>query len=169
MNARDEEFRQIKGYEGLYEVSNKGRVYSHISKKFMTTNTLRNGYPSVLLSKGKEEVFKFIHRLVAEAFVPNPNNYPVVNHKDENRTNNAAENLEWCTTKYNLNYGSRNKKLSESLGIPIVCIDRFGTKTRFKSARDAAKKLGILTTSICNAVKGRAKTAGGYFWKYSEI
>jgi hypothetical protein len=113
-------WKDISGYEGLYQVSNTGKVrslnYRHTGKtKVMKPSTNKLGYKCVNLCKdGKRKIY-FIHRLVALAFIPNPNNYPIINHKDENPSNNAVWNLEWCTYEYNNNYGNRNKKLSEAI------------------------------------------------------
>ena len=113
-------WKDIPGYEGLYEVSNTGRVrslnYNGTGKtKVMKLSTNKLGYKKVGLCKdGKRKVY-FIHRLVALAFIPNPNNYPIINHKDENPSNNAVWNLEWCTQKYNINYGNCRKKISEAI------------------------------------------------------
>ena len=116
-----EEWRDIKGYEGKYQVSNLGRVKSlkdskeNYREKILSNSTDKRGYSNVNLYKnGKRNYFK-VHRLVAEAFIPNPNNYPQVNHKDENKTNNCVSNLEWCTHEYNINYGTRNKRVSEKM------------------------------------------------------
>lgn len=120
----NEIWKPIKGYEDRYEVSNYGSVKS-ISKfvknrysGFMTKEkllkplVLTKGYLGVCLYKDKKATTLKIHRLVAEAFIPNPNNYPCVNHKDEDKTNNFVGNLEWCTVSYNNSYGNRNKKIS---------------------------------------------------------
>ena len=115
-----EEWKDIKGYEGLYQVSNLGRVKSlgnNKSKKEKILDPKPNmyGYKEVRLSKeGKRKPYK-VHRLVAIYFIPNPNNYKEVNHKDEDKTNNHVSNLEWCDRKYNINYGTRNKKASDSM------------------------------------------------------
>ena len=114
----EEIFKDIKGYEGLYQISNFGNVkslnYNHTCKEKLLKQMLQNhGYFCVSLFKPLKR-FQ-IHRLVAEAFIPNPDNLPQVNHKDEDKANNHVGNLEWCTYKYNINYGSRNKRISESL------------------------------------------------------
>ena len=95
-------FKPVKGYEGLYYITEDGRVYSSIQNKWLKTYVDHQGYPRVNLQSEK----KYIHRLVAEAFIPNIDNLPVVNHKDENKFNYSIDNLEWCTYKYNNNYGT---------------------------------------------------------------
>lgn len=124
-----EEWKPIIGYEGLYEISNLGNVRSMerrvnvAHKGFKGTRLLKSkimkpynyfGYFGVALCKNKKYKQLLIHRLVAQAFIPNPDNLPCVNHIDENKQNNCVENLEWCTYAYNDNYGNRNKKISES-------------------------------------------------------
>ena len=116
----EEIWKDIEGYEGLYQVSNLGDVRS---LKYAGGNKVKplkqdndgNGYKQVILYKdGKRKNCK-VHRLVAMAFISNPNNYKEVNHKDENPSNNNVNNLEWCTNEYNVNYGTRTKRASESL------------------------------------------------------
>ena len=118
-----EEWRPVVGYEGLYEVSNTGQIRSfdryvkysngriHLHKgKVLSPIKDKDGYLQVnLCYNGKIHQIK-VHRIVAQAFIPNPNNLPQVNHKDEDKTNNSVDNLEWCTVKYNNNYGSRKDK-----------------------------------------------------------
>ena len=112
-------WKDIPGYEGLYQVSNTGRVrslnYNRTGEtKVLKQGTNKGGYKRVNLYKdGKFKIY-FVHRLVALVFIPNPNNYPVINHKDENPKNNTVWNLEWCTQEYNINYGNCRKKMSEA-------------------------------------------------------
>lgn len=120
MKIVKEIWRPVVGYECLYKVSNKGGVKSidryennahknglrFRKGKILKQMTNKKGYPYVHLCMGSKSVSKRIHRLVAEAFLPNPNNYPIVNHKDENKQNNCVENLEWCNNRYNCNYGT---------------------------------------------------------------
>lgn len=120
----NEEWRDIKGYEGLYQVSNYGRVRSVARIVTWKNNQLKsyksrimkvrqkNGYYTVSLYKDFNSRDIRVHRLVGEAFIPNPENLPFINHIDENKLNNRVENLEWCTRQYNNNYGSRNHKIS---------------------------------------------------------
>ena len=109
-----EEWKDIAGYEGLYKISNKGNVYSCISNKFMTGSVTKSGYRQVILKGNGSIKALSIHRAVAQAFIQNPNNFPQVNHKDENKLNNCVDNLEWCTAKYNTNYGTGKQRKVEA-------------------------------------------------------
>lgn len=111
---RNEIWRDVKHYEGKYMVSNYGRVKSLISNRYLSATANNDGYLKVKLYFDGRCKTEFVHRLVALAFVDNPNNLPQVNHKDEDKQNNYFENLEWCTHKYNQNYGKHNKNISDS-------------------------------------------------------
>lgn len=123
--SRSEIWKDVRGYEGLYQVSNEGnvrsldRIIKHYPKDYfqkgriLKTAPSKTGYQMVVLINHNHRETRFVHRLVAEAFLENANNYPVVNHKDENKANNQVENLEWCTHKHNANYGMRNNKISQ--------------------------------------------------------
>lgn len=126
----EEIWRPVNGYEGRYEVSNYGRVKSlqrtiyrkdsdkvhYTQKEKILKPTLTNyGYLRINLCNGVSYKSKFVHVLVAEAFIPNPNNYPIINHKDENKQNNIPENLEWCSYQYNCLYGTRLERWKESM------------------------------------------------------
>ena len=110
-----EEWRDIKGYEGKYKISSYGKVKSlkHKDEKLLKPSYDKDGYKQVILCNNGKGKKWFIHRLVAIHFLPNPNNLPQVNHKDEDKANNVVENLEWCTCKYNINYGTAKNKKSE--------------------------------------------------------
>lgn len=131
-----EEWRDIKGYEGLYQISNLGRVKSlrdnhgNYREKILNPSN-RKGYLIVsLCRKGRKREFK-VHRLVALHFIDNPNNYSQVNHKDENKENNRVDNLEWCTPKYNSNYGTRTQRASEKLlEVKTPCMVKHTLKTQ---------------------------------------
>ena len=109
-----EEWRAVPGYEGLYEVSNKGNVRNVRRNKLLRLQKTNNGYIRVVLSKNRIKTGFQVHRLVALTFLPNPDNLPQVNHKDEDKTNNNVDNLEFCTAKYNNNYGSRKDKVRDT-------------------------------------------------------
>lgn len=113
-----EKWKDIKGYEGLYQISNLGNVKSlkkkagksTRSERLIKTHFDKDGYVYATLCKNNKTHLATIHRLIAEAFIPNPNNLPQINHKDEDKTNNSIDNLEWCTCKYNINYGTRTER-----------------------------------------------------------
>ena len=104
----------IIGYEGLYAITSCGKVYSHRRGKFLKDSDSR-GYRRIVLSLGNERKAFNIHRLVAEAYLPNPNCLPYVNHKDENKSNNSVNNLEWCSVLYNNTYGNRHLKCAQKI------------------------------------------------------
>ena len=114
MNENKEIWKDIKGFEGHYQVSNFGRVKSIKFRKERILKPANNGcgYLYVNLSKNGKYNIYLIHRLVALIFISNPNNLPEINHRDEDKTNNKVENLEWCDRKYNMNYGTRTQRQS---------------------------------------------------------
>ena len=158
-----EQWKDIKGYEGLYQVSNLGRVKTIKTNKIRKLEKVRSGYLRVMLCKNNKSERFLVHRLVAEAFINNANNLPEVNHKDENKLNNSADNLEWCSRNYNNNYGTRNKKISESQYKKIRCID---TGEIFNSINEAAEKYNIHNSTLVHYLKGRGNSAAGYKWEY---
>ena len=154
--------KDIKGYEGLYAITSCGKVWSYINKKFLKPKDNGNGYLRVGLFKDGKVKNYMIHRLVAEAYIPNPDNLPQINHKDENKANNCLQNLEWCDAKYNSNYGTRNEKIKK----PILQYDLDGNLIReWKCAADVGYEV---QSNICTCLKGRIKSAYGYVWKYKE-
>ena len=106
--------KDIQGYEGLYAVTSCGKIWSYRSKKFINIRKNRGGYLVVNLSKNGKNTTYQVHRLVAKAYIPNPDDLPQINHKDENKEHNYVNNLEWCTAKYNSNYGTRNQRALET-------------------------------------------------------
>ena len=175
----EESWRPIVGFEGFYEVSNFGRIRSFIDNhlkirevpKVLKPFKLTKGYLGVSL-KGK--TFK-IHRLVAQAFIPNPDNLPQINHKDENKENNSYFNLEWCNSQYNLSYGtvrerinSTNRLLGSSLSRKIAQYTIGGDLVReYNSITEALNYNGFKNNSnIIQSCKSNSKTAYGYRWKY---
>lgn len=168
-----ETWKDITGYEGKYQVSNFGRVRSlpiksrtkYFSGEILVQIPDRAGYMTVNLSRKPYKV----HRLVASAFIENTNNYPCVNHKDENKANNEVENLEWCSYKYNSNYGTRNKRISENAGRKIIQYDLTGKEVkRWTSIAKAARHFGVKRTTICGCCSGRQHTSCGYVWRYAD-
>lgn len=148
--------KDIKEYEGLYAVTSCGRIWSYRSKKFLKNQLDRYGYEYVNLKfQGKCKKEK-IHRLVAEAYIPNPDNLPQVNHKDEVRNHNWVGNLEWCSAKYNTLY-SQSKK--------VECIE---TGEIFESITDAANSINRHKGNLSKCLKGKTKTCAGYHWQYAE-
>ena len=112
-------WRDVVGYEGFYEVSNLGRV-KNVKSRLILTPLNTKGYEALTLCKEGKRKQLYIHRLVAMAFIPDPNNYPLINHKDEVTNNNVVENLEWCTQKYNMNYGTVINRLQNMFGKPVI-------------------------------------------------
>ena len=185
-------------YTGLYQISSKGRVkqlaYTDAKgrkrkEKIMKNTVNRYGYEYIYLTKNYKKNYFSIHRLVAYVFIPNPNNLPQVNHIDENKLNNTIGNLEWCTSKYNINYGTHNErvavtkkangtytkmaqtkkangtydKIADKCSIPVYCITN---NTVYKSSREAARQLNLNNSSITKCLKGKRKSTKGYQFKY---
>ena len=183
-----EEWRDIIGYEGLYQVSNLGRVkslnYNHTGKEgILDTEPTSSGYVQVNLYKNNKRKTYLVHRLVAQSFIPNPLGLPEVNHiidDFEHRSDNRVENLEWCTKDYNINYGNRNKRASENRTYSlmdnhpqarkIICIT---TGETFNCIKEASEKYNILYQNISSCCRGERKSAGKHpitgeklVWKY---
>lgn len=177
--------KDIKGYEGLYAITEDGQIWSYKSKKFLIPNYDANGYLKINLFKDRKNKSCTIHRLVAETYIPNPNNLSQVNHKDENKTNNHINNLEWCDAKYNMNYGTRTQRASETNrgqkrseetkknisearknkgNKPVKCIE---TDIVYISTVSANRETGIDNSCISKCCKGQRKTAGSYHWQYA--
>ncbi len=167
-----EKWKNIDGYENEYQISNFGRIRSFkkhngTNQRIMKSIKMKNGYYNITLCKNGNKKREYIHRLVAKAFIPNPNNYPFVNHKDENPSNNYVNNLEWCTQKYNMNYGSLIKKHKrESKSILQYDLNNNFIK-KWESISNAEKDLKITHCNIIACLKGRRKNAGGFIWKYA--
>lgn len=177
----DEIWKPIKGYEGCYEISNYGNVRSldrYVKSKcgglrFLKGQILKlitddDGYLRVGLNKNGKYYNYGVHRLVAEAFVPNPNNYPCVNHKDEIKSNNIFTNLEWCTNAYNLKFGHRLEKVIKKRKIPIL---QFTKEMEFVSYYESCSDAALINNfssqgNINLCLKGYLKSAYGYIWKY---
>lgn len=159
-----ENWKKIKGYTH-YEVSDLGRVRNTKTGVFLKPQVQAVGYKFVnLYNNGKMRSW-YVHRLVALHFIDNPNGWPQINHKDEDKLNNRVENLEWCTCYYNVNYGRRNS----SYWKPVEMLDFDGNVLRrFDSVSKAAEYIKMFPSSISNAVRGVYKQAGGYKWRYAK-
>lgn len=168
----EEIWKDIEGYEGLYKVSNLGNVLSLKRKKphLLKPVQYTNGYLFVTLSNHNKSLKEnSIHRLVAKAFLSNPNNLPQVNHKDEDKTNNRVDNLEWCDAKYNLNYGTTQERKAKAKSKPVLQYDKNGNfLNKYPSASDAEIKTGIYQENICMVCREKLKSTGGYIWKYAD-
>ena len=171
-------WKPIAGYEGFYEVSNLGRVKSMgmaytmngaiINKpsKILSACDDGKGYLRLHLKKNKVSKNHRVHRLVAEAFVDNPLKLPKVNHKDGNKKNNHADNLEWCTQAENVAHAYANGMSKRCVPVPVVAIDEKGNEYYFKSQCEAARKTGIPQQNISSCCNGKLESAGGYKWQF---
>lgn len=205
----EEIWKDIKRYEGQYQVSNFGRIKSldrfitqlnngklitrrYPGKMFNLKPENKTGYVPAVLTKHNIAKYYLVHRLVAEAFIPNPDNLPQVNHKDENTSNNCVDNLEWCTNSYNVNYGSRNDKVRNALknikrseewhrrqseahkgkpawnkGMtrPVICLDQDIT---FAGAVEAAKWLGTVDSPAVQFAATHTACCAGHVFVYAD-
>ena len=167
----DEIWHDIEGYEGLYQISNKGRVKSlKCGKERIRTPVISNsGYLNIILYKNTEAQHRLVHRLVAEAFIPNLENKPQINHKDENKLNNCVDNLEWVTAKENINHGTRNERAGYSRSKPILQYSKSGDFIReWQGAHEVERVLGIDNSHIIDCCRGKYKSSGGFVWRYKE-
>lgn len=187
-----EEWKPVVGWEGKYWVSSFGRVKG--TRGILTPQRVpKTGYYSVSLEKGRKKdgtriaKYTLVHRLVAQAFIPNPNNYPQVNHKDECRTNNNVDNLEWCTPKYNMHYNNgmerrraktdyyspARMKHAHDLGISaskaVAQLTTNGELVKiYYSSCEASRQTGIDSAHIRHVISNKRKTAGGFRWIHAE-
>ena len=187
--SEGEVWKDVKGYEGQYQVSDKGNVRSvarinHIGSKY-SGRTLKprhqsGGYLQVGLYKNGKVKNKYIHRLVVEAFIHNPNNFPEVNHLDENKINNELSNLEWCDSSYNSNYGTRIERIVQKQSKKVRAVNvKSGGVITFNSTMEARRK-GYNQGAVAAACRGDYKnnntgkligdghTYRGYRWSYIE-
>ena len=176
---KGEIWKPIKGYEGRYCVSNMGRIMSlersvrsrgKIKQRIMKQCNERKGYKTVSLCFDGKRKRYMVHRLVAEAFVPNLNNYNQVNHIDENKSNNSVYNLEWCTPKQNMNHGTRAERTREKAQKKVLKIDELGNIVSvYSSAKEAGELNGIGKQEIAKFCRGnRVGLYHGYYWKYDS-
>lgn len=166
----NEIWKDIKGYEGKYQISNLGNIKSFRKQSpyLLKPSLSDNGYYQVTLYQENTNRKKFlVHRLVAEHFLPNPNRYPCVNHKDEDKLNNCSDNLEWCTYQYNNAYGTAKLRAIETKGKRVnqYSVDGIWIAS-YLSIGTASKLLNISTTSIKDCCNGKNEFAHGYKWRY---
>ncbi len=171
--------KTIPGYPH-YKATEDGRIWSEHTHKFLSQQTIL-GYKKVKVYKNGKPQMAAVHRLVAFAFIPNPYDLPCINHKDEDKTNNRVDNLEWCTVKYNDNYGTRNERIVKNRNYPRGFMQRFqqaGSRAHFKKVIcvetgevfESIKNASIATganQSRISIVAKKGGTSGGYHWKYA--
>ena len=158
--------RIIENYPN-YTISDKGEIVNTNTNKELKPYIRKDGYVIISLSKGGKKYKCYLHRLVAETFIPNPNNLPQVNHIDEDKTNNCVSNLEWITPKDNCNYGTRNERQGLGHSKPIEQYDLEGNFIKkWNSAAQVERDLGFNHQNISKCCLGQQKTAYNYKWRY---
>lgn len=177
-----EVWKPVKGYEGRYEISSFGRLRSYAQDR--TEGKIKIGHPT---AKGYRQVYLYkegntsrkgkwypVHRLVANAFIPNPHNLPQVNHIDEDKANNRVDNLEWCDNDYNVHYGTKIERTRQSnmccptTSRKVYSVDESGEVEVFDSIGDAERRTGNSHSNIVRALKGRRPRCGGRTWFYAD-
>ena len=173
-------WKDITGYEGLYQVSNMGRVKSlertfinkigrerYVKECILKPVINRDGYLLVTLCAGGKRKNLMVHRLVCEAFYDNPDNKPQVNHVNEDKTDNRVENLEWATAEENLNHGTHNERMAKSLSKPVGQYTRDGELIKvWQSATEAKRGGGFNLSNISEVANGKRKSHKGFIWRY---
>ena len=167
-------WKDVEGYEGQYQVSNKGRVKSlsrvasdgrRVAERILKPHNNGRGYLIVILCKDGKHINHRVHRLVANAFIDNPQNLPEVNHINENKEDNCVDNLEWCDRSYNINYGTRTLRTNK----PVIGVSKDKKNyLYFNSIMDAERLGGFDQGHISECCRGKRKTEGGYTWMYAE-
>lgn len=169
---KKEYWKPVVGYEELYQVSNFGRVKSLPRNgtvkyaRILKPGTDKDGYFKVYLYKNNKLKTFTVHRLVAEAFLPNPDNLPCVNHKDECKTNNNVNNLEWCTHEYNINFGTRNEKVSKKLSKTVLQYTLDGEFVREWKSTMECERNGYNHSAVAACCRGELKKYKDFIWKY---
>jgi hypothetical protein len=178
------ERKPVPGYEDEYYLDPElMRVVNTKTGRPLKPQYNRDGYAEVQLWRHNKGRHKSLHKLFAEAYIPNPNDLPEINHKDENPGNFSLDNLEWCDHPYNMNYGTANERrgrnisesqrgkpkpwVAECKSVPVIAIDAWGNETVYRSAREAGRQLDIDQSSITAVLRGRRRIAGGYIFKYA--
>jgi len=177
-----EVWKDVDGFEDYYAISSHGRVWR--KRQILSTNVITGGtfvkprldhresydrHQVVLNDNNGTKTITSPARLVAKAFIPNPNNLPQVNHKDENPLNDREENLEWCTAKYNCNYGTRIERIKEKQNMAVLQYSLKGDFiAEYASMHIAAEAINVDAGHICDCCLGNRKWAYGYFWRYKD-
>ena len=175
-----EVWRDVKGYEGLYQVSSDGRVKSlerkfidkigrerYVKECILKSAIDRYGYPLVSLYAGGKQKMHTVHRLVCEAFHENPDNKPQVNHINEIKTDNRASNLEWATARENSNFGTRNERVAKARSKLVGQYAQDGELIKvWPSTMEVERQAGFSNGNISQAANGKYKHAYGFIWKY---
>lgn len=163
-----EQWKDIFGYNGRYQVSNYGNVKNTKSEKLIAITKTSDGYSKVALHINGEARTFLLHRLVASSFIGDVHGMQV-NHMDEDKANNAVCNLEICTASQNAGYGSRMQRIAEKRSIPVIQLSRDGiVLNRFYGSREAGRKTGVTHQRIWGCCAGTYKSAGGYLWMFEE-
>lgn len=166
-------WKEVVGYDKPFEVSNYGRLRAKFSRNGKPINEYRqiettdngNGYLRFARRKDGKPKTVYVHKVVASAFIKNPRGLTEINHLDENKHNNNANNLEWCTHKENCQHGTRNQRSGQKHAKWVECVE---TGIIYTSIAQAAKAMGCVKSAIGNCLNGRAKTCGGYHWRYYD-
>lgn len=173
-------WEDVIGFEGLYQVSDQGEIrsikrtkqnnrgFQEVNERIRVLTPDRYGYLKVCLSKDGKHYVKSVHRLVAEAFIPNPNNLPEINHKNEDKQDNRVENLEWCTQAYNMSYGGYRNRQAISQGRAVIQFDGNKPIAEYYSTQEASRQTGIPQGNIYKACTGKRRIAGGYEWRFKD-
>ena len=153
--------RDVVGFEGIYKVTSCGKIWSVRYNRFLKPAGGKDNYQMVLLQVDGKRYYDYVHRIVAKAYIPNPDNYTDVNHKDEHKDHNWVSNLEWCNRKYNINYGTGVKRRSTQVYCPE-------TDTTYPSMYAAARALNCSQANIWSVCHGHLKTTGGYHFEIAN-
>lgn len=172
-------WKDIINYEGLYQINEEGQIKNLATNKILKNRIGKRGYCEVMLYKNKSTKQFKVHRLIAETFIPNPNDYPCVNHKDENKLNNNINNLEWCTHKYNVNYGTRTQRMVQTQrqikkGKSVLCYDKnMNLICIYRTISEGARAVNGKPSNISKCCQDniyrnkKYRTSRGYIWKFN--
>lgn len=164
-----EVWKDIEGYEGLYQVSNEGKIKNIKKNTYRAFSDNGCGYYFVLLCKDGEKKPFYVHRLVAKAFIPNPDNLPQVNHKNEQKHQNNVENLEWCSNKYNMNYGTARDRTSVKQMKKVYQYTKNNDLVNVYDGVNQCAEFGYEPSCISCCCNGTRKTHKGYRWSYTPL